>query len=172
MIYRHTQTGWTTIYWFAVVAVIVLLVFFFVLAPRFHAVGMAVLAFLAVLGFLFSSLTVTVDERRLSWHFGPGFWKKYVSLDEIRSIEPVKTEWWWGYGIRVTPRGWMYNVSGNRAVAVTSLTVLRNFRDKEKVDLKLEVAAYAREAPAGEAAGDGEAGSAADGSATDAGGGA
>ncbi|MEZ4368314.1 MAG: hypothetical protein R2939_18855 [Kofleriaceae bacterium] len=53
-------------------------------------------------------------------------------------------------------------VEGNsKAVAVTSLTVLRA-RDAEQVDLKLEVAAYAKEAPAGaaegEAGGSGEAG--------------
>jgi hypothetical protein len=34
--------------------------------------------------------------------------------------------------------------TGNRLVAITSLTINRNFRDKEKLDLRLEVATYSR----------------------------
>lgn len=55
----------------------------------------------------------------------------------------------------------MAAVEGNsKAVAVTSLTVTRNFGDKSKLDLKLDVAAYAHDKPeeAAETAG-GEGGS-------------
>ncbi len=45
------------------------------------------------------------------------------------------------------------------AVAITSLTILRNLRDKEKLDLKLDVAAYSIEQPAGAADGSAAAGS-------------
>jgi Type II secretion system (T2SS), protein M len=41
--------------------------------------------------------------------------------------------------------------TGNKLVQVTSLTVNRNFRDKEKLDIKLEISTYAKiaEQPAG-----------------------
>jgi hypothetical protein len=28
----------------------------------------------------------------------------------------VKNQWWWGWGIRLIPGGWLYNVSGLDAV--------------------------------------------------------
>jgi hypothetical protein len=37
----------------------------------------------------------------------------------------------------------------NKLVVVTALDVKKNFSDKEKVDIKLEVSTYAKEAPAG-----------------------
>lgn len=43
--------------------------------------------------------------------------------------------------------------TASRAVAVTSLTIRRNFRDAEKMDLSIEVSAYSR---AAESAGDGD----------------
>jgi len=42
--------------------------------------------------------------------------------------------------------------SGNPMVMVTSLDVNRNFRDKEKLDLKLEISTYAKTPDKGEAA--------------------
>ena len=52
--------------------------------------------------------------------------------------------------------------SGNPLVMVTSIDVNRNFRDKEKLDLKLEISTYAKVADKGDAgSGSGEAGSAA-----------
>ncbi|MCE9577650.1 MAG: type II secretion system protein M [Deltaproteobacteria bacterium] len=45
--------------------------------------------------------------------------------------------------------------TGNRLVAVTSLTINRNFRDKEKLDLRMEVATYAKVPEAGSGSGSG-----------------
>ena len=71
---------------------------------------------LAVAGVLFSSLTICVDEEAVSWYFGPGFWRKSVPLREIERVECVRNRWWYGWGIRLTPHGWLYNVSGLDAV--------------------------------------------------------
>ena len=48
--------------------------------------------------------------------------------------------------------------TGNKLVQVTALTINRNFRDKEKLDAKLEVSTYAKipeQAPAGSGTGSG-----------------
>jgi hypothetical protein len=47
-----------------------------------------------------------------------------VRIAEIASCEPIRIKWWYGWGIHLTPYGWLYNVSGFGAVAIT----LRNGR--------------------------------------------
>lgn len=65
---------------------------------------------------LFSSLTIAVEDGMVRWYFGPGFWKKHVPLDEIQDYEVVENPWYYGWGIRYTPHGWLYNVEGRKAV--------------------------------------------------------
>ena len=51
--------------------------------------------------------------------FGPGIIRKRVRLSEIVGCEPIRIRWWYGWGIHLTPYGWLYNVSGFDAVAIT-----------------------------------------------------
>ena len=69
-----------------------------------------------VLAVLFSSLTVQVTDRELVFYFGPGFWTRRFALDDIVSAEVVRNSALYGWGIRYTRHGWLYNVSGLRAV--------------------------------------------------------
>ena len=48
--------------------------------------------------------------------FGPGWIGRSFPLREIRSWTPVTNPWWYGWGIHLTPSGWLYNVGGSRAV--------------------------------------------------------
>lgn len=73
---------------------------------------------LGLCAFLFSSLTIQISDRALRWHFGPGLIHKEVLLSEIQEAEPARINFMYGWGIHLTPRGWLYNVSGFRAVAV------------------------------------------------------
>ena len=114
--YRHTQIGTAIIVIFAVtllpLAAVTILV-----EP--HPCYIAVLALLVVVGVLFATLTVTIDAETLSWHFTFGFLNKSLALSDIAGATPVSNKWWWGLGIRATPRGWLYNVSGLGAVEIT-----------------------------------------------------
>lgn len=65
---------------------------------------------------LFSSLTVQVTEEELRFYFGPGFWDQRISLDDIQEVEVVHNPLYYGWGIRYTAPGWLYNVSGRQAV--------------------------------------------------------
>ena len=51
--------------------------------------------------------------------FGPGIIRKRARLAEIVGCEPIRVRWWYGWGIHLTPFGWLYNVSGLDAVAIT-----------------------------------------------------
>jgi hypothetical protein len=66
--------------------------------------------------FLFTSLTVTVDQHALTFWFGPGVFRKRYALADIAEASAVRNPWWYGWGIHRTPHGWLYNVDGSEAV--------------------------------------------------------
>ena len=72
----------------------------------------------AALG-LFSSLRVAVDAEGVTAGFSGGLLSHRVALDEVEAAAVVTVPWTRGWGIRKTAGGWMYNVSGRRAVELT-----------------------------------------------------
>jgi hypothetical protein len=74
---------------------------------------------LIVLSAFFSRLTITIEGGFLRAAFGPGLTVKNVALSEIASCEPIRIRWWYGWGIHLSPYGWLYNVAGWDAVAIT-----------------------------------------------------
>jgi hypothetical protein len=80
---------------------------------------LVVLAVLIVIAVLFASLTVTIGNDFLKLAFGPGLIQKRVLLAEIASCAVAQNSWWYGWGIRLTPHGWLYNVAGRSAVEIT-----------------------------------------------------
>jgi hypothetical protein len=115
LVYRRTQFGAFTV--LAVGAAVVLLAVLGALTGN-HPVTVAVLLLLvAVLG-MFCCLTIEIDGRQLRCSFGPGLIRRTIAVHEIVSAVPVRNRWYYGWGIRLTPSGWMFNVSGLDAVEV------------------------------------------------------
>jgi len=71
--------------------------------------------------------------------FGPGPIRKRVKLNEIESCKVVKNHWYYGWGIRLTPHGILYNVSGFYAVEI-KLRTGRLYRIGTDTPQELEVA--------------------------------
>jgi hypothetical protein len=67
---------------------------------------------------VFSKLTVKIDNETLRAYFGLGIRCKKAPLAEIVACEPIPVRWWYGWGIHLTPYGWLYNISGWDAVAI------------------------------------------------------
>ncbi len=121
--YRHTQIGYLTL-----IVVLVAAVGIGVSLPNeMRPVSLGVAALLVIIAVVFSSLTVEVTDGELSFHFGPGFWRKRVALSEVAAVTPTQSSWWEGWGIRFTLRGMLYNVSGTDAVEI-ELRSGRRFR--------------------------------------------
>ena len=68
---------------------------------------------------LFYKLRISIDGETLCASFGIGIIRKKVRLAKIVGGEPIRIRWWYGWGIHLTPYGWLYNVSGFDAVAIT-----------------------------------------------------
>jgi len=72
-----------------------------------------------VIAWLTYKLTIEVDETYLRWWFGPGMFHKRVALSDIRELKRVRTNFLEGWGIHISRYGWLYNVSGFDALAIT-----------------------------------------------------
>ena len=84
-----------------------------------HAPPVIISIILLVCLVLFYRLKITVEDETLWASFGPGIIRRKVPLAAIVGCEPVRIRWWYGWGIHLTPYGWLYNVSGFDAVAIT-----------------------------------------------------
>jgi hypothetical protein len=118
MTYRHTQTGWFLLYAIGVTAGVLALVAFMARDAE-GPVGIILAVTFVVLLIpltLFRSLTVEVGPSTVDVRFGGGFIRKSIPLDRIRSAQVVRYPWYYGMGIRIIPRGTLWNVDGMRAV--------------------------------------------------------
>ncbi|MBN2196483.1 MAG: hypothetical protein JW751_26970 [Polyangiaceae bacterium] len=111
--YRHTQVGWVTLV--ALVLIAGTVGGLLATAELWAALG-ALIGLLLAIAVIFSTLTVEVDQHQLRFHFGLGFPRKRIPLADVRQYAAVQNPWWYGWGIHVTPRGVLYNVSGLDAV--------------------------------------------------------
>lgn len=99
----------------------------------------------AILLLLFYQLETVVDESGITLTFGIGLIKKQILLSDIERTEVVKNKFWYGWGIRLTPHGWLWNVAGYDAVEITYKNGNRKFRIgtkdanllKEEIDKRL-----------------------------------
>jgi hypothetical protein len=83
--------------------------------PRLWMYLPGVLAFTALM-LAFSRLTVTVEGQTLSVSFCCGLARRRFDLHTVEKASLTKTSWLTGWGIRLTPSGWVYNASGRGAV--------------------------------------------------------
>jgi len=114
--YRHTQRG--TLMLAALLAgavVLALAAFANPVAAARVVLALSALG-LAVLAWLFSSLTVEVRAGEVCWYFGPGLWRYRLALADVDRVAPVRNSWANGFGIRMRPGFRLYNVSGLDAV--------------------------------------------------------
>ena len=116
--YEHTQVGHVIIW--SLLAIILIVSGFAGLSHR--EIPLVVSIILLVCLVLFYKLRITIEDETLCASFGPGIIRKRVRLAEIVGCEPIRIRWWYGWGIHLTPFGWLYNVSGLDAVAITLRT--------------------------------------------------
>jgi len=83
-----------------------------------HAPPVIISTILLICLVLFYRLKITIEDETLCASFGPGVIRKRVRLAEIVGCDPIRIRWWYGWGIHLTPCGWLYNVSGFDAVAI------------------------------------------------------
>ena len=113
-IYRHTQVGRATVMGMGIAWAVAVW-------WSLRVSGPVPLTAAVLVGFvlvLFSTLTVIVRDGAMDVFFGPGLIRRRIPLRRIREVTVVRTPWYYGWGIRLTPTGWLWNVSGLQGVEV------------------------------------------------------
>jgi hypothetical protein len=119
--YRHTQPG-TVVRWALLAAM-----FPFIGLPWLLSLPLPLPARLTIpllaLGvpislFLLWSMTIEITATHFKFWLGPGIIRKTLPIMRIQGCEPVDGILAWGIHW-AGKRGWLYNVSGRRAVALT-----------------------------------------------------
>jgi hypothetical protein len=82
-------------------------------------IPLTVLFLLVVTVLCFATLTVTIEDGAVHIRFGPlGIIRREWPVREIVAVARVTNPWYYGYGIRWTPYGPLYNVSGSHAIEI------------------------------------------------------
>jgi hypothetical protein len=115
--YQHTQIGHVIIW--SLLAIILIASGGLMGSPLYREPPVVVSIILVVCLVLFYKLRITIDGETLFASFGIGAIRKKVGLAEIAGCEAIRIRWWYGWGVRLTPCGWLYNVSGFDAVVIT-----------------------------------------------------
>lgn len=141
--YKEFQFGWI-VFW-CIVFIQILVTVFYLSDSGSRAIsldGYLVISLLSIVVLLlFYGLTTLVTDEAITVSFGIGIIRKRIRLERIKSVEAVKTPWYYGWGIRVIPNGILYNVSGLDGVELRFIDAKRVIRigTKDSENLKREI---------------------------------
>jgi hypothetical protein len=126
--FKFTQFGT-----FTVAVLLPLMVFIFSLLIfsaetdlTFVAVMSSLILILIICLLIFYKLTIYIDDSNVAFSLGVGLIRKKYPLSQIEYCKPVKNSALYGIGIRLTPEGWLYNVSGLYAIEL-------GFKNRKKI---------------------------------------
>jgi hypothetical protein len=88
--------------------------------------------------FLFYGLKTTISNNVLTVSFGIGIIRKRIKIESIKSARPTKNNHLYGWGIRLIPRGILYNISGSEAIELSLKKSHRIIRIGTQNTLKLQ----------------------------------
>jgi len=118
-VYTRTQIGYMSI---AVLTGALFFITYLVCNYGLHFISLTLMVILGLFLVFFSTLTVSLDDSYLKIQFGSGLISKKFSLRDIESCLVVKNPWYYGWGIHLSPHGWLFNVSGLHAVEIRMKT--------------------------------------------------
>ena len=87
----------------------------------------------------FYAFTIQIVRGKVTIWFGFGVGRKSFAMSDIQSIEMVKTPWYYFWGIKSIPGGWLYSIApGGQALELILI-------DSSKIHLGTDRAAEIKE---------------------------
>lgn len=126
--FKFTQPGTFSV---ALLLPILILTVVMLILYGFDEPPLAIVLIFVIITFIicllaFYRLTIIISDSRVGFSMGTGMIKKYYPVEEIESCRPVSNPAIYGIGIHWTPDGWLYNVSGRKAIELT-------FKNRKKI---------------------------------------
>lgn len=118
--YREFQFGWVLV----VTAVIILALSSYVFIFNVGTKPMELWSFLLVTGMmglataLMYGMSTEVGNGIIRVSFGIGLINRSINLNDVKEVAIVRNPWYYGWGVRLIPNGWLYNITGSDAVEV------------------------------------------------------
>jgi len=75
-----------------------------------------------IISSLFYKLTIELHGSVLKLIYGIGLIRIQFKIDNLVETRIINTPWYYGLGIRITPKGMLYNIQGSRAVEIKYLS--------------------------------------------------
>ena len=120
--YRHTQFGALTLIILLVTGILIAPTVLSILTTGRVAVAFAIIGLYLLILALFFSFTVKISGDKLRFWFGIGVIGKSYPLQDIHSTQEVINPWYYLWGIKSIPGGWLYAIAPGEAVEI----VLKN----------------------------------------------
>jgi len=120
MNYKETQYGWFII----IIFFLIILFIFFSYSEQWGSRPIPKIPFLIMDGLfilllaLFYKMVVRIEDKMILIIYGIGFIKIKLKPERVIGVESFKAPWYWGIGIRMTPKGWLYSLSGFKSVMI------------------------------------------------------
>lgn len=126
--FREFTFGWLMFAFLIPTYALVVFLFFTGLGDRPLTPGLFIFVSLlmAIAALLFYGMTTEIDGESISVWFGVGLIRKKIPLSRIVATETVKSPWYYGWGIRLIPNGWMFNIRGPHAIEL-------KFNDSDRI---------------------------------------
>jgi hypothetical protein len=113
--YKYTQVGVATILLILLAGVFTAYVVIAGLSsspgPVQLGIGLLVVGLFILALASFYSFTIQIVAGELTFWFGFGVGRKSFAINEIQSIDIVDTPWYYFWGIKSIPGGWLYSIA-------------------------------------------------------------
>ncbi len=116
--YKHTQFGALTLIVFLVTGVLIALIVPSMIAEDRMVVAFVMMGLYLLVLALFYAFTVEISEGKLKFWFGIGAIGKSYSLMEIQSTQEVENPWYYLWGVKSIPGGWLYAIAPGSAAEI------------------------------------------------------
>lgn len=114
MQYKQSQFGWIVISLFTILVVFLSLAYAFQWGgnPLPFNVFLLMITVLIILVLLLYKLTVQVNSATLRLTYGIGLINLTFEIEELEETKVIQVPWYYGVGIRITPKGMLYSIHG------------------------------------------------------------
>jgi hypothetical protein len=116
--YRHTQYGVLNLIILFLVAILIVVVAVAIIAQGRLAAAVIMIAVYLLGAAMFYNSTIEVSAELVRFWFGIGLVRKTIPLSQVLSAETVVDPWYYVWGIKSIPGGWLYAIAPGPMVEI------------------------------------------------------